>query len=281
MSDWLLHASDHGARASGDAVRAHGWAAWGVALGCGCRLLPLLVTGAPRTPLRALCIAAFDFAYRLRTSCWLPLPSRRRLARFLDYAADLNEQLDDKRRPAGERRRPTQRWESDEPRRLIAAIVRGWRNLEQRRPAPHGDSLTGEAVRLYREAVVQHALGALAALTLDLATVADGRDLVRSDPALQQAFRLAMLCQLIDDVLDYSADAQAGLPGFLTATPETGLAVTQARLAVDLYGHPSVAARFVRRGPLGAALVVLSLAAKGVLWGFGFTTRRSATQPAS
>ena len=39
-----------------------------------------------------------------------------------------------------------------------------------------------------------------------------------SDEDLNLVFRLVMLCQVIDDVVDYRVDEAAGLPAFLTGT---------------------------------------------------------------
>ena len=44
-------------------------------------------------------------------------------------------------------------------------------------------------------------------------------------------FRIAMQCQIIDDVLDYPQDMSAGLPSFLTAAESLPQALELSRLA--------------------------------------------------
>lgn len=265
---------------SDTAVSLSGRRAWFAAIAAVVRTVPLCCTGTPRTPLRALCIAAFDFSHRLRTAHRLPPHTRQRLARFLDYAAELNARLDAKHSSPTGPHWSSDRGDSSETRRLIAEFVRGWRTLEQQRPDPRVAPCAFDPLRRYREAVLRHALGAAAALTFHLPTVAAGQELMHHEPALEQAFRLAMLCQVIDDVLDRTADARRGLPSFLTTT-ETGPPHQQAQLVAEHYAAPSAATPFVRRGPLGAALFALSLTARCILWVWSLAPHRGTGIPAA
>src|SRR5688572_24769702 len=58
--------------------------------------LPLFFSARPRTPLRVLCIMAFDALHRLRHSKPLPVARRRTLAALLDFGACANAMFDNK-----------------------------------------------------------------------------------------------------------------------------------------------------------------------------------------
>src|SRR5260370_33335451 len=55
------------------------------------------------------------------------------------------------------------------------------------------------------------------------------------DAGLNILFRIAMQCQIIDDVLVYSRDLSAGLPSFLTASKSLPQALELTRLAALRY----------------------------------------------
>src|SRR4051812_41176558 len=60
------------------------------------RCLPLFFSARPKTPLRVLCIMAFDTLHRLRHSEPLPVARRRMLAALLDFGACTNAMFDNK-----------------------------------------------------------------------------------------------------------------------------------------------------------------------------------------
>src|SRR5258707_11996155 len=60
------------------------------------RGLPLFVSARPETPLRVLCIMAFDMLHMLRNAKPLPMPKRKLLAALLDFGACANAALDKK-----------------------------------------------------------------------------------------------------------------------------------------------------------------------------------------
>src|SRR6266481_637814 len=60
------------------------------------RGLSLFVSARPKTPLRVLCIMAFDTLHRLRNAKPLPVPKLRTLAALLDFGACANAALDNK-----------------------------------------------------------------------------------------------------------------------------------------------------------------------------------------
>ena len=70
----------------------------------------------------------------------------------------------------------------------------------------------------YREDVVQLSLGVLTSTVFGLDSLDDGIRSIRTERDLAIVFGIVMQCQIIDDVVDYSKDAAAGLPSFLTAS---------------------------------------------------------------
>ena len=55
-------------------------------------------------------------------------------------------------------------------------------------------------------------LGMVASTALGYPSLEEGIQATHRDDDLRIVFRIVMLCQIIDDVLDYSKDAAAGLP---------------------------------------------------------------------
>src|SRR5207302_6258443 len=60
------------------------------------RGLSLFVSARPKTPLRVLCIMAFDMVHMLRNARPLPMRKIRMLAALLDFAACANAAFDNK-----------------------------------------------------------------------------------------------------------------------------------------------------------------------------------------
>jgi hypothetical protein len=221
------------------------------------RGLALHTAGTPRTPLRVLCIAAIDTLHTIRRGKRLPTPVLKVLAALLDFGACMNETLDRKVNYRGESRVTRQLLEDAGGGRLVAEYVRRLGDLEGRRPPPGGGRCQFERVRRYREAVVRLSLGTVATAagcqrSLDEAVEAtDSGD-------LNLLFRIAMQCQVVDDVLDYSRDWSAGLPSFLTACGSLPQ-------ALELTGQTARGYAEARRGvpdaglfPLRAALLLVS-----------------------
>src|SRR5262245_35178921 len=177
---------------------------------CLLRALPLFFRPSPGTPLRVLAIVALDTVHVLRTS--RPLSRRRleALAHVLDFQACTNAVWDGKELRAEERSAARHRWEDAGLGVHLRAYLSRLRSLEGERPPIGGEGGGFAAARTYREEVVRLSLATVAAIALDGASVDDGD--------LDMLFRMAILCQVIDDVLDYREDLAAGLPSFLTAT---------------------------------------------------------------
>ncbi len=185
---------------------------------CLFRDLPLFFSAAPGTPLRVLCIVALDTIHVLRHARPLPRQRRRALATFLDFQACTNAVWDRKPLCAAQyqalRRRLEQAglgvWITDYLCRLHA--------LEARRPSVGGDLRRFDDARAYREAVARLSLAALTAIALNADGLDEGIQATHGDSDVAALFRMAMQCQIIDDVVDYRKDLSAGLPSFLTAS---------------------------------------------------------------
>jgi hypothetical protein len=143
------------------------------------------------------------------------------LSRALKLAARANAILDGKTRKSDSLENVQAAMHAAGIRALADEYLQRLRQLEHFRPQFQSRSLPnlprdGAVVRRYREDVVRLSLAfALAAIspgkTLDGCT-----DVIHDDPCVTELFRICMLCQIIDDMLDYAKDRLAGLPTFLT-----------------------------------------------------------------
>jgi hypothetical protein len=235
-----------------------------IAVWCFVRGLSLCFSSRPKTPLRVLCIVAFDTLHMLRNAKPLPRRKLRVLAALLDFGACANAILDGKNWRRREWRETLQIVQEAGLRAPAAQYLERLEDLERSRPPGGGGSRQFQEVCAYREAVVRLSLGMLAvAADLDFCLTA-GIHAIDCDTDLNILFRIAMLCQIIDDVLDYSQDVSAGLPSFLTATRSLPQALLLTGLASSHYaadvGLPQ------RRGalPLRLALFLTSLLAKAI-----------------
>lgn len=206
-----------------------------VALGSFVRGLPLFMSARPKTPLRVLCIMAFDTVYMLRNARPLPRSKRRTLAALLDFGACANAALDDKDCCPHECRTALLLLEEAGIRASVVEYLRRLWDLESTRPLPGGDCRQFQKVGLYREAVVRLSLGMVDAAANGIECLDQGIRATYCDASLNILFRIVMQCQIIDDVLDYSEDMSAGLPSFLTACKSLPEAFELTRLAAVGY----------------------------------------------
>ena len=242
-------------------LRCQLWASI-VSIACFLRGLPLFFRATPKTPLRVLCLIAFDTLHFLRTSTPLPRHRVRVLATLLDFGACSNADLDRKAFCPQEYQALRQRIEKLGVTSWVDEYLPRLQDLERRRPSPGGDHRRFDEVRSYRESVARLSLGTVVAIALGEECVEDGIRAIRNDHDLATLFRVVMLCQIIDDVLDYGGDLSAELPSFLTATPSLPQAIALTTDASRTYA--AAPGRSTGRSvfPLEASLYVLTAVTK-------------------
>ena len=210
----------------------------------------------PGTPLRTLCVAAFDFTARADRQQLGP-EKRRALNCLLDLGALINDHFDQHGFCKRTYRRLRKQLAADETARAVYRdYFRRLRRVERNRPhlqLPCRASLAGvqellpspvsgegpgvradrrktprlyldsrlrEEVADYREAVVRLSLSALAAIALgppNRANLDGTRPPAAKDACLPHLFALVMLLQICDDLLDWRNDWRTHLPSFVTA----------------------------------------------------------------
>jgi hypothetical protein len=235
-----------------------------VSIACLLRGLPLLFRAAPATPLRVLCIVALDTIHVLRYAQPLSRQRRQELGTFLDFQACTNAVWDRKPLCAADYQRLRQRLEQAGLGLWIAEYVNRLGELETRRPPVGGDRRRFDEVRTYREAVARLSLATVAAIALNAECLEDAMRSTHGDSDVAVLFRMAMQCQIIDDVVDYGEDLSAGLPSFLTASASLRQAIAWTADAARSYGaRPRSAGGGVF--PLEAALFVLTVVTRLVV----------------
>ncbi len=216
---------------------------------------------------------AFDTLHVYLRSKPIPRNTRRALAAFLDFGACENAAIDGKQYSPNEHEANQQMLLNSGRGPLLSNYVTQLRGLEKLRPLPGGDLRTFEDVRAYREAVAKLSLETITAVVFAADDCGDsgGRtelcrsELIRRRRELEMLFRIVMQCQIIDDVLDYSRDAAAGLPSFLTATAEIQQSIQSSGEAVRTYENVECLSPFAATTVLRMALFGVSNLAKAVL----------------
>jgi hypothetical protein len=233
------------------------------------RGLPLFFASVPRTPLRVLCVIALDTIHLRRHAQALPRQRRQDLAAFLDFQACTNAAWDGKDRSDGEHQALRRRLEQAGLGSWIDEYLGHLRVLESQRPVIGGDRRRFDDVRAYREAVVRLSLATIAAIALDAECVDAGIAATHGDRDVSTLFRLAMQCQVIDDVLDYREDLSLGLPSFLTASQSLPEAMALTPGAVRSYGASppqGASALFSLRLALRVVTAAAALAVRAARW---------------
>ena len=236
-----------------------------VSITCLLRGLPLFVSAAPRTPLRVLCIVAVDTIHVLRHAQPLSRHRRKTLAAFLDFQACANAVWDRKPLCAAEYRALRRRLEQAGLGPWITAYLSRLRELEMRRPPVGRERRTFDDVRAYREAVARLSLATIAAIALSAQCLEDGIRATYCDSDVAALFRMAMQCQIIDDVVDYRRDLAAGLPSFLTASTSRSQAMALTADAARAYAARRERSATAAVFPLEAALQFLAAVTKVVV----------------
>ncbi|QDU51247.1 hypothetical protein [Gimesia panareensis] len=197
------------------------------------RGIPLFFSSRPATPLRVLCLIAFDTVHVLRTSRRLSVQKIRELAALLDFGSYANDYFDGKQFSFEKYQMTRRLLKAEDTDLVVRAYLHRLRELEKQRPAAGGDDRMHSRAQLYREAVVRLSLGMLAAASLEEMTVEEGIEATLQTADFELLFRIVMLCQVIDDVIDYRQDADAGLPGLMTCStsPTRALKLTSASAA--------------------------------------------------
>jgi hypothetical protein len=226
------------------------------------RGISLFLSGRPRTPLRVLCVMAFDTLHMLRHRAPLPIIRLNTLAVLLDCGACANAAFDNKDWRRREFRRALGFLERAGIRPSVAEYLQRLKDLESNRPAVGRDARQFQDMVRYRESVVRLSLAILATTADSDQTLDEAIRTTQSDADLSLLFRIVMQCQIIDDVLDYRADVAARLPSFLTGATPLRLAFEQTQLAVSDYANGRDLPRKSHYVLLRWALVLVSICAK-------------------
>ncbi len=229
------------------------------------RGLALLLSGRPRTPLRVLCIVAFDTLAVLRHGKRLSPPELKMLAALLDFGACANAAFDHKRECRQERRVTRGLLEEAGIGSHVAEYLRRLGRLESGRPRPGGNRWQFQKVSLYREAVIRLSLGMVATAARATPCLDEAVAATHGDGDLNLLFRIVMQCQIMDDVLDYAQDRAAGLPSFLTACQSLPQALEATQRAARGYADDRHMARAADVFPLRAALFLVSMSTRLVV----------------
>ncbi len=215
--------------------------------------------------MRVLCIIALDTLHVLRHSQPLPRQRISELATFLDFQACTNAAWDHKDLCEAEYQRIRQRLEKAGLGLWIEEYLSRVRELENRRPSIGGDHRRFAEVRAYREAVARLSLATIAAFALNAKCLEEAIRATHCDSDVETLFRIAMQCQIIDDVLDYTEDLSAGLPSFLTASQSLPQAMALTARASRDYAARGTLSSGNGVFPLRMALCLVTAVAKLVV----------------
>ncbi len=245
-------------------VRTRLSSSW-VAFRCILRGLPLFFAANPGTPLRVLCIIAFDLVFSLRNARGLSKRCISNLALFLDFGACLNAAMDGKRFCPAEFRKLQGSLENARLGHTANDYLRSIQQLELKRPVAFRDHLQSEDTLRYRENIVGLNLTFLALLSLECGSLEQCLKATHADHDLSLLFRIVMQCQIIDDVFDYSKDVRQRLPGFLTASARLGESFDMTWNAARRYASGHSCSRIGSLFPLQTALFIVSVTAKTLI----------------
>ena len=208
---------------------------------------------------------AFDTLHLIRKSKRLSDHEVQILAVLLDFGACANAALDDKVCRPDEYQSILRELELAGLGTLVNEYVRQLRELERKRPSPGGDPQHFREVQRYRESGARLALGIIAATVFGVHDIDQAIEATYRDRELRTLFHIVMQCQIIDDVLDYSKDLSADLPGFLTATASLTQSIELTDRASRLYSNDSDLLRSEDGFALRLALSGISAAARFVI----------------
>jgi hypothetical protein len=118
---------------------------------------------------------------------------------------------------------------------------------------------------VYRESVVRLSLAAVVGIALNANGLDEGIRATRCDSDVAALFRMAMHCQIIDDLVDYRQDLSAGLPSFLTASASLPYAIARTARAARSYADRRETSAGPAVFPLEAAISAIALVTKLVI----------------
>lgn len=178
----------------------------GLALWSFVHCLPILAAMRPKTPLRVLCIAAFEYLSRLEGRSQKP-STRAALAFACDFGALRNDFYDQKELNRSEYRTLRLALRRLVPDRLTRRYMHNLRQAERSRPLLRVDPGFESSAVEYRNRVL--------VLSMDWL---HGIACVRWNAALFQSLvALTGLIQLVDDLLDWEDDWKHRRPSYITA----------------------------------------------------------------
>jgi hypothetical protein len=216
---------------------------------------PMFLQARPRTPLRVLCIAAFEYLARLRGST-LGRDRRLALAHACDFGSLRDEYYDEQKLDLAEYRSLRSALRRIVPEPATFRYIQELRKAERGRPILSASTPgVANAIIDYRTSVINLSLGWMEGIS-GLA-VERGR--------FHSILSLVCLMQLADDLLDWKDDQADGCPsyvtGFLVEQPSTGIA-TPLREQADILLQRTVGAARQDAGAIPFAL------AGSVTWAF-------------
>lgn len=185
-----------------DVLRYAGMATTSVAI-----CLPMLLRGRPRTPLRVLCIGAFEYLSRLK-GCRLDSAGRMALACACDFGALRNDFYDQRELDSRFYRELRMSLQCLAPRTETVHYIRELRRIERGRPSfgPGGFCEPGAVVE-YRNRVLEVSLRWLQGISRQSLEPRQFDALVA----------LVALVQLVDDLVDWKDDWASRRPTYVTA----------------------------------------------------------------
>jgi len=184
------------------------------------------------------------------------------LSALLDFGGCTNAMIDDKDFCREELRGTRQILDEAGMTPFVEEFMRRLWELEGSRPSRLEDTWQFHRGLSYREEVIRLLLGMVATAATDKLDLEDGIQSTYCNDDLNILFRIAMQCQIIDDILDYSKDISAGLPTFLTVSESFPAAIQQTHQAACRYADSRDLARSGDVFVLRIALFFASTSAK-------------------
>lgn len=185
----------------------------------------------PGTPLRVLSLMAISAALEARG---IPLDATRKRALIdtMELGAHLNDRFDGDPHNPADFHHYISSFSRSFHRDCICSYIKRLRHFERKRPVR---TASAREVRIYRENVNRVSLATLWAIATQGPIDVAERE-IRTAADLRILFRIVMIAQIIDDVLDIRKDRKRGLPSFATANDSNS---HELFATVKSYSHPA------------------------------------------